>query len=368
MTYLRNAWYLGAWDYEVTRDMLARSILEESVLFFRSEDGSAVALSNSCPHRMAPLNKGQLRGDSVECPYHGLVFNRDGKCILNPHPGGKGPVPNWLRLRKYPVVERDGAVWLWAGVGEADTSLIPDYHWIADTRNFRTTRGVLEIACNYQSVADNVLDLTHLSFVHPGGLGPNLSSASDEHLEHVVDGTAVWCKRAAQGVKASIDFQMLNPRIRDAAVDKKHDVRWLAPSHSLISVHYVKAGTQSTDATGADIGHMATPISPTRTRLFWSISRNFLLDSTEVDQMVEKFARIAIDGQDAVIMEEQQRMMGTASDIDLLKPVAMPNDISVNRARRMLRKLIENEQGARSSVVRAAEDSNATQPAPEVVA
>jgi hypothetical protein len=134
-------------------------------------------------------------------------------------------------------------------------------------------------------------------------------------------------------------------------------VRWIAPAHSLISVHYVKAGTQSTDATGADIGHMATPISPTKTLMFWNISRNFLLDSAEVDVRMEQFAHIAIDHQDAVIMAEQQRMMGNEWDINRLNPVCLPNDISVNRARNILRRMIDEENGV---IARTADVVNLT--------
>lgn len=319
--------------------------MEESILLYRKEDGSAVAMSNRCAHRFAPLNRGKLRGDSVECPYHGLVFNALGQCIHNPHPRGNGPIPPEMKLRQYPIVERDGAIWIWMGERPADVSLIPDYHWISDTEHYTTNRGAIEIDCNYRSVADNLLDLTHLSYVHSGGLGPRVCDADGEQLEHVVVNNDVWCKRRAKNVLASMDFQMLNPRIRDVSVDKVHDVRWVAPAHSLISINYYKAGTQLEDSTGADIGHMATPISATKTLMFWSISRNFLLDSDEVTQRMEQFAHIAIDAQDAVIMAEQQRMMGDEWDLNRLSPVCLPNDISVNRARSILRRMIEEENG-----------------------
>src|SRR5258707_8728287 len=82
--FIRNAWYVGAWDHEVSRDLLRRVILGEPVVFFRRNDGTPVALEDVCCHRQAPLSKGKLRGDFVECPYHGLQFNDAGAVVVVP--------------------------------------------------------------------------------------------------------------------------------------------------------------------------------------------------------------------------------------------------------------------------------------------
>ena len=144
-SYLRNAWYMAGWDYEISRDMIARKILDTHVLLYRKEDGSAVAMSNLCPHRFAPLHKGRLIGDTVECPYHGLQFDCTGQCTYNPHPHGQGKIPPRARLDQYPVAEKYGGVWVWMGENEPDESLLPDYHYITDTEHYRTIRGVFTI-------------------------------------------------------------------------------------------------------------------------------------------------------------------------------------------------------------------------------
>src|SRR5689334_5250191 len=141
MKYLENAWYIAGWDYEVTRSLSMRTLLDEPILLYRKENGQAVAMSDKCPHRYAPLHRGHLRGDEVQCSDHGLRFDCSGACVHNPHPGGNGPIPRNARIRAYTTVERMGAVWVWMGEGAADESLLPDYDFIDNKTDYRTIRG-----------------------------------------------------------------------------------------------------------------------------------------------------------------------------------------------------------------------------------
>ncbi|HUI59850.1 MAG TPA: Rieske 2Fe-2S domain-containing protein, partial [Steroidobacteraceae bacterium] len=94
MTFLRNTWYVAAWADEVKAGSLFhRRILGQDVLIYRAADGEPVAIADRCPHRFAPLHLGKLCGEVVQCPYHGLQFDRSGACISNPH----GPVPGAAR-------------------------------------------------------------------------------------------------------------------------------------------------------------------------------------------------------------------------------------------------------------------------------
>ena len=82
--FVRNAWYVAAWDHEVTRTMRRRILLDEPVVLFRTDAGKAVALEDRCCHRQAPLSMGKLAGNIVTCPYHGLQFDTTGKCVRIP--------------------------------------------------------------------------------------------------------------------------------------------------------------------------------------------------------------------------------------------------------------------------------------------
>ncbi|MDF8335916.1 Rieske 2Fe-2S domain-containing protein [Novosphingobium cyanobacteriorum] len=166
MTWLRNAWYMAGWADEVGEFGLTRKIIDQPVFVFRKQDGSLGALLDRCPHRFAPLSKGERDGDNVVCGYHGLAFSPEGKCVRNPF---AERIPSGSDIPTFAAVERDGIVWLWAGTPEsADVALIPDFSFIPDTDHSRTVHGYTLMQANYQYGTDNLLDLSHIEFVHRG--------------------------------------------------------------------------------------------------------------------------------------------------------------------------------------------------------
>ena len=174
--FIRNAWYVGAWDYEVGRKMLRRTILNEPVVLYRRQDGVPVALEDRCIHRNAPLSEGQLLGDNVQCPYHGLQFDETGNVVCIP---SQTKIPKEAKIKKYPVIERYHWVWVWMGPPElADPQLIESFHWMDSPGwGFGGDRFYLE--ANYQLLVDNLLDTTHLTFVHPTTLGTDDFAGSE---------------------------------------------------------------------------------------------------------------------------------------------------------------------------------------------
>lgn len=165
-SYLRNAWYMAGWSDEVGVTGLARKIIGKPVFLFRKADGTVAALLDRCPHRFAPLSRGTREGDTVVCGYHGLAFSAEGKCVRNPF-GER--VPAGSDIPVFAVAERDGIVWLWGGAADAaDVALIPDFGFIPDTPHSRTVRGYTLMQANYEYGTDNLLDLSHIEFVHKG--------------------------------------------------------------------------------------------------------------------------------------------------------------------------------------------------------
>src|SRR4249920_1151573 len=122
--WLKNCWYVAAWDHELLADtLLARTILGQPLLLYRKADGTPVALTNRCPHRQAPLSMGRREGDSIRCMYHGLRFEPDGRCVDIP---GQAQIPTKMCARSYPVVEQGRWLWVWMGdPALADASRIP---------------------------------------------------------------------------------------------------------------------------------------------------------------------------------------------------------------------------------------------------
>jgi phenylpropionate dioxygenase-like ring-hydroxylating dioxygenase large terminal subunit len=173
--FLRNSWYVGASDHEIGRQPLRRVLLGEPIVFFRTEDGAPVAFEDRCAHRHLPLSMGKLIGDTLQCHYHGLRYDRTGACVRVP---GQDMIPPSARVRTYPVVQRYHWVWVWMGdPALADPDRITDFHWLDDP-NWGAKGQYLHVRANWQLIVDNLLDLTHLAFVHETTIG---NSALVEH-------------------------------------------------------------------------------------------------------------------------------------------------------------------------------------------
>jgi vanillate O-demethylase monooxygenase subunit len=189
--FLRNAWYVAAWSFEVKKALFERTIINESILMYRKLDGTAVAMSNACPHRFAPLHGGKLLGDIVECPYHGLQYDATGVCVHNPH--GNGKVPARARTRSYPLVEVHDMLWIWMGdPALANPDTIPDFSCHSDPR-YPTVGGVIEMHANYELISDNLMDLTHVEYVHAGILGSDAIKRGSHEITQ--NGTTMYSNR-----------------------------------------------------------------------------------------------------------------------------------------------------------------------------
>jgi phenylpropionate dioxygenase-like ring-hydroxylating dioxygenase large terminal subunit len=167
--WLRNCWYVIAWDHEVPRDgLFSRKVLGEAILLFRTEDDRIVALRDRCPHRLAPLSKGRKEGDNVRCGYHGLLFDATGRCIEIP---GAETVPAKVRVQRYPVAVKNKWVFVWMGEeAKADTALLPD-NFSCDDPGWDYVPGYLHYETPQALICDNLLDFSHLSYVHEKTLG-----------------------------------------------------------------------------------------------------------------------------------------------------------------------------------------------------
>lgn len=167
--FLKNCWYVAAWSHEIAPDTLfARIITQIPVLFYRDRDGMVVALEDRCCHRGAPLSRGRREGDCVRCPYHGLKFDARGHCVEIPF---QDEIPPTVRVRNFPLLERDNWIWIWLGDGDqADPALVPGTPWLNDP-GWRYATGYLHYAVSYLLLADNLLDFSHLPYVHPTTLG-----------------------------------------------------------------------------------------------------------------------------------------------------------------------------------------------------
>ena len=181
---LRDEWYVVAFAHEVDdRKPLLRYCCGDRIALFRTTNGAPVALYDRCPHRGSPLSLGKIAEDTLQCPYHGFRYGIAGQCVRVP---SQPTITPELRVHSYPVVEKGGFIWLWPGAAEkADPALLPDCHAFGLDREGWTAKPYLmiEIKSNYALLFENLLDTSHISFLHGTALDGGRMASSTFHLE-----------------------------------------------------------------------------------------------------------------------------------------------------------------------------------------
>ncbi len=176
MDYVKNAWYVAGWASEFDGELRRVTILEENIVMYRNSKGVVVGLEDRCPHRMLPLSKGKLIGDDIQCGYHGMTFNCEGKCVRIP---GQTNVPKSARVIAYVVYEINDIVWIWMGdPDQANTDDVFNMPEFSDPDWHAHQGEALHLEAHYLNVAENLVDPAHVSFVHPTTLG----NASSENV------------------------------------------------------------------------------------------------------------------------------------------------------------------------------------------
>lgn len=343
MNYLRNVWYVAAWADEIgCGQSVARTVLGQDVVLFRSAAGKCSALVNRCSHRFAPLHLGKVVGDTLECAYHGLRFDGSGVCTFNPH--GNGAVPKAAHLRSFPLVERHRLLWIWMGdADKADTSLVPDFSSL-DAENWYVGADYLHVKSNYQLDVDNIMDLSHIDFLHATSLGGAI--AKEVETEVVQNGNTVFSLRLTRNEQLSPELERRNGLQPGTLVDRWLDVRWEPPGVMELQVGLAPAGASNPREIGKVryFQHLFTPETET-TSHYWfatSLPKAAGPQGEDIVRDVIKFLRAPFETEDLPMLEAQQGAMKGHGFWEL-KPVLLPTDAGSVRARRVLDALIEAE-------------------------
>lgn len=345
--YVRNAWYVAMWSADLADAALVpRKILGESLVFYRASDGTVAAIADRCAHRFAPLSKGTLvEGDRVRCGYHGLEFDRSGACVHNPH--GKHNIPPAARVRAYTAVEKHSFVWVWMGERTADPATIPDFSILDTTPElYIAKRDWICVRAGYQLVNDNLLDLSHTSYLHDGILG-NVEMVDSEMLIEQ-KGDTVMVGRSSQNTPIPGIFEMFWP-YESKRADKWNRIRWTPPGNMLLYTGVCLPGAAPETGTGYYGIHMLTPETPTTTHYHFTAARwNVLTEGDEHNALIrEKLSagrRFAFEDQDAQMIEAQQHAFDEAEEE--LRPALLAIDVGPVRYKRILRRLISEERAA----------------------
>ncbi len=283
----RNAWYVAARSAEVEAGkLLPRWLLGDPVVMYRTGDGTPVALVDRCIHRQMPLSMGRLKGDDLECGYHGLTYDPSGACVRIP---GSSRIADVVRVQSFPLVEGHGLLWIWMGDRDlADPAEIPDHHWYT-ADGWSTAAGTLHMKGRTQLLNENLLDLSHLSFLHPDSIGsPEIAEIP---VTVTSDDRTVTVRREMRDVACPPFFTKVTGI--DATIDRQQIAEYFAPAFH-ITTTTLKPHGDPDDARMCrqKTMHAVTPETRTTTHYFWSVSRDYAVD----DDAVTDFMLSAVAG------------------------------------------------------------------------
>ncbi len=336
--YVRNAWYPATWSRDIARELTARRILGQDVVLYRTGAGAVAALEDVCPHRLTPLSMGRLRGDSIECGYHGMTFDCQGKCVRIP---GQAIIPRNAKVRSFPVVENMGLAWIWMGdPALAEASQVYDLPQFHDPRWSAVEGDALRIDCHYLSLADNLCDPAHVSFVHLSTLGNAEGEDVPVHNEKLASNKLVTWRWIIDSPAIPL-FQKFGKFAGN--VDRWHYYHYAAPSIAVIDFGSALTGT------GAPEGardkciqiyacHFITPVDADSCIDHWLFVKNFATDAATSQAMVEQF-RVAFN-EDKTILEAIHRK---EKEPRAWHPLRLAIDAAPTRMRRMVESMIEAE-------------------------
>lgn len=347
MSYVRNAWYVAAWSDEIApQQPFAITILDEPIVIYRGESGRLVALEDRCVHRLAPLSLGRCEGDRLRCMYHGLLYEPGGRVVEIP---GQAAIPAQARVRDYPVVERHSWVWVWMGAAEAaDEALIPPAVGL-DHPDFILGHGQLDYEAEARLINDNLLDFSHLTYVHAEsfGAGPEFAAtqAKIEPLERGI--------RYRRWIENSLGS---SSRKSEVPMDSYMVYDFLVPGILLMTGGVFPLGT----ARGCDFGEpdlslavsgttftsqAVTPLTARTSRYFFSWGPRRDHGDAAMRDMLMGIAAKAF-AEDKTMIEAQQRVLDRTPD-----PRVMPtaHDKGVTLFNRLVEKLAREERSVRAA-------------------
>lgn len=337
---LRNVWYVGAWSHEVQDKPVARRILGRPVVFFRGADGAVGALEDRCCHRAAPLSLGRVQGNTLQCGYHGLCFDAQGACVRVP---GQDMIPPAARVQSFLVLEQDAVVWIWMGdADKADRSTVPRFPRHTDSA-WRWRGAHFSYTADHLLLYDNLLDLTHVGYVHPHTIGGDEEEHSAAPLK--VERSEHWAKgtRWMRDVDPPVAYTAVRPF--KGRIDRCQVIRF-QPGLVTISIVAKDAGTlrheeDVEDAYESYGFHAVTPESEGSAHYFWSVGISASLaekDAALLDRKHE-FARVTFE-EDRAVLEAQYRNMIEFPDRPV---VAIRSDALSMAARRIWADLAKQE-------------------------
>lgn len=342
MSFPKNAWYVACTPDEINAKPLGRTICNERIAFYRQANGQVAAVEDFCPHRGAQLSLGYVCENNLVCGYHGLVMGCDGKTVSMPLQRTAG----FPKIKAYPVVERYGFIWVWPGEAEkADPATIHHLEW-AENPNWAYGGGLYHIKCDYRLMVDNLMDLTHETYVHSTSIGQK--EIDETPVNTKTEGDHVITNRFMDNVMAP-PFWRANLRGNglpdDQPVDRWQVCHFSPPSHIMIEVGVALAGRGGYHADPKDkvysiVVDFLTPETDNTMWYFWGMARNFNVKDTNLTAQIRE-GQGKVFSEDTAVLEAQQKNLLLHPERRLLM---LNIDAGGVQSRRIIDRLVAAEQ------------------------
>jgi phenylpropionate dioxygenase-like ring-hydroxylating dioxygenase large terminal subunit len=343
---VRDQWYVAAYGREIGRELFSRTVCGESILFWRTEAGQVTAMSDRCVHRRFPLSEApsHLVGDTVVCGYHGFTYGTDGGCVAVP---GQTRVPRTARLKSYPVVEQDSFVWVFIGdPDKADTTRIPRAPWL-DQEGWVTVSGMEPLAARASLLVDNLMDLSHETYLHGGYIGTPEVAETPITTEVDEDAGIIYVSRHMDDA-ACPPFYAKSTGI-EGRITRWQDIEFTPPClyklHSRVAPVGVLPNEDGGDPNGfhVEVVYAITPETESTTHDFWAVARDFALDDQGVSDFLAESNRTVVL-QDVTALNVLEKVL--AGEPDGYQELSINIDTGGLAARRLIARLAAEASGA----------------------
>ena len=292
---LQENWYVAALAKEVGgRKPVAVTILEEPLVLFRNAEGGVTALLDRCLHRNAALSQGDVFGGCIGCPYHGWTYSGEGELVVVPSEGPERFPRPGMSVERFPVVERDGVVWVYMGTPDRATEKEPFRFPHMGERGWRSYMMLTRFDGDVTDLVENFMDVPHTAFVHAGWFR---KATNAKRAEATVERTrdAVHVEYFQPDDSIGFTRWLLNPDGKPMT----HTDRFFMPN--VTRVDYMWG-----DRRGFVITSQITPIAPHRAMVYTAITFRFGVFNPVARLLLPAYTRAVIE-QDVRIMSVQTR-------------------------------------------------------------
>ncbi len=340
--FIKNAWYIAAWAHQITTKPMARTICNEALVLYRdSATGKVGALEDRCCHRGTPLSMGEVVEDGLQCGYHGLVFDRNGACVRIP---GQDKIPPKARVRSFPIVEKDEFIWIWMGeAARADVSKIIDYPIHNDYKKWPHKHAMYHIKGGYMLMVDNLMDLTHLGFVHKNTIGGNAKAHVGAKMKVTPTETGLHY------IRWLLDSMPPPTYVKavgfEGKVDRWQEFEYIAPGNIVQWSGALATGQGAQEQREQDGGfqlrlfHGLTPETDTTCFYFWSTANGYRQDDPQATEILySEIDRAFLE--DKAFVEGQQAILTSTGEDRLVDIVS---DAARVHMRRTVNRMIAQE-------------------------